>query len=146
MMTDDERVLATLDEYADAYCAKDLDRLMAIFIAGDDVSLIGTGGDELCSGKDAIVSVFSRNFNEASATRFQWGWKDVAIHGDAATVAISLVIHLTTDDEAIEVPLRWTVSLVRVRQDWKWVHRHASSAAISQVAGAAYPSSVKQTK
>ena len=145
-MTDDERVLATLDEYADAYCAKDLDRLMAIFIAGDDVSFIGTGGDELCSGRDEIYSVFSRNFNEASATRFQWGWKDVAIHGDAATVAISLVIYMTTDVEAIEVPLRWTVSLVRVGEEWKWVHRHASSAAISQEAGTAYPSGAKQAK
>ena len=139
MATDHERVLATLEEYAEAYCAKDLDRLMAIFVKGESVSLIGTGGDELCSGRQAIAAIFSRNFSEATATRFEWGWKDVAIHADAATVAVTLVIHLTVDNEALEVPLRWTVSLVRVGENWKWVHRHASSAASSQDDGAAYP-------
>jgi ketosteroid isomerase-like protein len=139
MATDSQLILATLDEYAEAYCAKDLDRLMAIFVDGEHVSLIGTGSDELCSGRQAVGSIFSRNFNDATAKRFQWGWKDVAVHGNAATVAISLVIHLTIDDEAINVPVRWTVSLVRVGEDWKWVHRHASSAANSQDEGTAYP-------
>ncbi len=139
MTTDHESVLATLDEYAEAYCGKDLERLMAIFVDGDDISIIGTGSDELCAGRHAVASIFSRNFNEATATSFQWGWKDVAIHGNAATVAIQLAIHLTINNQAIEVPLRWTVSLVRVGQDWKWIHRHASSAASSQDAGTAYP-------
>jgi ketosteroid isomerase-like protein len=139
MTNDTEHVLATLDEYADAYCAKDLDRLMGIFVVGEDISLIGTGGDELCSGRSAIASVFSRNFNDATARQFEWGWKDVAIHGNAATVAISLVIHLTIDDEAVSVPVRWTVSLVRTGGAWKWVHRHASAAANTQDDGAAYP-------
>jgi len=37
------------------------------------------------------------------------------------------------------VPIRWTVSLVKIGTDWKWVHRHASSAASSQDEGTAYP-------
>ncbi|MCG6903407.1 MAG: nuclear transport factor 2 family protein [Rhodobacter sp.] len=143
MATDHDSVLATLDEYAGAYCAKDVDRLMKIFVEGESVSLIGTGSDELCSGRQAIAAIFSRNFNEATANRFEWGWKDVAIHCDAATVAVTLVIHLTIDDEAIKVPLRWTVSLVRVGENWKWVHRHASSAANSQDDGTAYPTGDK---
>ncbi|MEP3333579.1 nuclear transport factor 2 family protein [Sedimentitalea sp.] len=143
MATDRERILATLDEYAEAYCAKDLDRLMRVFAEGEGVSLIGTGSDELCSGRQAIAAIFSRNFNEATAKRFEWGWMDVAIHCNAATVANTLVIHLTIDDEAIVVPLRWTVSLVRVGDDWKWVHRHASSAANSQDDGTAYPTGDK---
>jgi ketosteroid isomerase-like protein len=98
MATDPERVLATLDEYAEAYCAKDLDRLMAIFVDGEHVSLIGTGSDELCSGRQAVASIFSRNFNDATAKRFEWGWNDVVVHGNAATVAMSLVIHLNSSD------------------------------------------------
>lgn len=139
MTADHECILETLDEYAKAYCAKDTDRLMAIFVEGENISLIGTGGDELCSGRSAIAAVFSRNFKEATARRFEWGWTDVAIHGDAATVAVCVVIHLVVDDEPVLVPLRWTVSLVRTGAGWKWVHRHASAAASSQEAGAAYP-------
>lgn len=138
-MTDQEQVLATLDEYAAAYCAKDLDRLMAIFVEGDGISLIGTGSDELCSGRGAVAAVFERNFRDATATRFEWGWKNVALHGDAATVAISLVIHLNAGGEALTVPVRWTVSLVKAGTEWRWVHRHASVAAGSQEAGSAYP-------
>lgn len=142
-MTDQELVLSTLDKYADAYCRKDLDRLMAIFVEGESISLIGTGADELCSGRRAVASVFQRNFRDATASRFEWGWKDVAIHGDAATVAVALVIHLTVDNAAVLVPVRWTVSLVRRADGWKWVHRHASVAASSQDEGSAYPSGIK---
>ncbi len=71
MATDHELVLATLYEYAEAYCAKDLDRLMTIFVEGEKVSLIGTGGDELCAGRHAIAEIFSRNFNEATANHFE---------------------------------------------------------------------------
>lgn len=139
MATDYERVLATFEAYADAYCAKDLDRLMAVFVEGESISLIGTGGDELCSGRHAVASIFSRNFHDATAHQFEWKWKDVALHGNAATVAISLVIHLTVDGEAVTVPVRWTVSLITVGTNWKWVHRHASCAANAQDAGTAYP-------
>lgn len=138
-MTEQDHILATLEEYADAYCAKDLDRLMAIFVDGDSISLIGTGADELCSGRDAIAAVFARNFRDATATRFEWGWKDIAIHGNSATVAITVKIHLTIDGTALVVPVRWTVTLVMYNGAWKWVHRNASAAADAQSEGSAYP-------
>lgn len=143
-MSDTDDIMNTLEEYAAAYCAKDLDRLMAIFVGGDDVSLIGTGADELCSGKDAIVSVFQRNFKDATATRFEWTWKDINVHGDAATVACTLNIHLDVEDKKLLVPVRWTVLLVKQEGEWKWVHRHASAAAGEQKEGSAYPISENQ--
>ena len=138
-MTDHDAVMATLEEYADAYCAKDVDRLMAIFTDGEGISLIGTGADELCSGRAQVASVFERNFRDASAKKFAWQWTDIAVHGTAATVAVTLDIHLECDGESLTVPIRWTVSLVKVGEAWKWVHRHASSAASSQDEGTAYP-------
>jgi len=138
-MSDEEAVLATLEEYAQAYCAKDADRLMALFDDGDDISLIGTGADELCAGRLQVKSVFVRNFAEATATKFEWHWKHVTVAGNCAVVAITLTIHLDTADGPIEVPIRWTVSLVQRDGQWRWLHRHASSAAGSQADGAAYP-------
>ncbi len=134
-----QAVLDTLEEYARTYCAKDTDALMALFVDGDDISLIGTGADELCSGRSQIRNVFDRNFAEATASRFEWGWTVVSIHGETATVACSLRIHLTVGDQSLVVPVRWTVSLVKIGDSWKWVHRHASSAATSQKDGGAYP-------
>ncbi len=138
-MTEKQAVLDTLDAYATAYCAKDVDALMALFVDGETISLIGTGADELCSGRAAIQDVFTRNFEEATAHQFEWQWMDVSVHGDAATVACSLRIHLTAGGEDLIIPIRWTVSLVRQAAGWRWVHRHASAAASSQEDGAAYP-------
>ena len=138
-MTEVEAILATLEEYAEAYCAKDIDRLMALFGDGDDISLIGTGADELCAGQSEIKDLFLRNFSEATARRFQWHWKHVIPTGNSAVVAITLTIHLDTQDGPIQVPVRWTVALARQSGRWRWLHRHASSAANSQERGTAYP-------
>lgn len=138
-MTDEEAALATLEEYAEAYCVKDIDRLMSLFDDGENISLIGTGADELCASRSAIKAVFLRNFSDASATRFEWHWKHVTVAGDCAVIAIALTIHLETQGGPLNVPVRWTVSLVRRSGRWRWLHGHASSAAVSQEEGTAYP-------
>ncbi len=144
-MTQQDAVMATLDAYADAYCAKDTDRLMSLFEDGEDISLIGTGADELCAGRAAIREVFERNFSDATATRFEWGWRHITVTGGSAVVAIALVIHLDTDSGSVKVPIRWTVSLARRGDRWLWLHRHASAAAAAQEEGAAYPIAGEQS-
>lgn len=141
-MTEEEAVLATLEEYAEAYCAKDIDRLMALFHDGDDISLIGTGADELCAGRAEIRAVFLRNFASATAAKFQWHWRQVTLREGCAVVAASLTIHLETEDRPRQVPVRWTVSLISRDGEWKWLHRHASAAAGSQQEGTAYPTAI----
>ena len=138
-MTEETAVLATLEEYATAYCTKDSNRLMAVFDDGEAISMIGTGADELCEGRKQVRSVFERNFAEATATRFEWHWKHVIVTGNCAVVAVTLTIYLDLSDKSIKVPIRWTVSLVQRAGEWKWLHRHASAAAGSQDEGKAYP-------
>ena len=134
-----EAILATLDDYASAYCEKDINALMGVFADGDEISLIGTGSDELCGGREAIKKVFLRNFEEATAQQFEWHWSHIIVSGDYAVVAITLTIHLIYQGEDLKVPVRWTVALKKDQGRWRWLHRHASSAATSQGEGAAYP-------
>jgi len=138
-MTDKRAVLETLEEYAAAYCTKDIERQMAIFDDGDDISVIGTGADELCAGRSDIQALFLRNFSYATATKFQWHWTNVTLRGGCAVVAARLTIHLDTGEGPMQVPVRWTVSMVNKNEKWKWLHRHASTAAGSQEEGNAYP-------
>ncbi len=140
-MSDETEILATLQIYADAYCAKDIDALMALFIDGDDITIIGTGADELCAGRANIRDLFANNFDEATATSFDWHWQKITQSGDAAIVATTLTINLILDGNIIAVPIRWTVGLVKQDRQWRWLHRHASSAAGGQSDGAAYPTS-----
>jgi ketosteroid isomerase-like protein len=138
-MTDHNDILATFEEHAAAYCAKDLPRLMALFDAESDISLIGTGADELCDTRAAVEGVYSRNIRDATAKQFEWHWRHVTQTGDAAVVAATLTIHIEIEGETLKVPVRWSVGLVKRDSEWKWTHRHASSAAGAQKDGAAYP-------
>lgn len=80
---ENEAIMATIEDYAIAYCKKDIDALMRVFIDGDDISLIGTGSDELCGGREAVKKVFLRNFEEATANQFEWHWSHIIVSGDS---------------------------------------------------------------
>ncbi|MBW3695289.1 hypothetical protein EK599_06260 [Vibrio sp. T187] len=139
-MSEKERIIETLEDYARAYCDKDIDALMHVFDSQGHISVIGTGEDELCSGQSAVRALFLRNFSEATATKFEWKWMDVVMADDLALVALTLNIHLICDNQPLLVPLRWSVTLKKTDR-WIWLHRHASTAANSQQQGKAYPSS-----
>jgi len=137
-MTEEQAIRATLEDYAKAYCAKDITSLMRVFDDSENISVIGTGADELCQGRDAVKALFLRNFAEAKANEFEWQWSNIIITNDYAVVAISLIIHLEYQGSNIEVPVRWSVAL-RKKARWLWLHRHASSPASNQDEGQAYP-------
>lgn len=137
-MKDLDDIMATLNNYADAYCAKDIEALMRVFDVNCHISVIGTGEDELCSGAESVKQLFLRNFAEATAIRFEWGWSDTVISGDHAVVSQCLTIHVNAGGSFLSIPVRWSVMLKKTDR-WVWLHRHASSAATSQGEGQAYP-------
>jgi len=82
-----EAIISTLEDYVEAYCGKDIDSLMRVFDDTDNISVIGTGADELCVGRTAVKDLFLRNFGEATADKFEWGWVDTRISGNHAVVS-----------------------------------------------------------
>ena len=68
---DKEAIHSTLEDFAEAYCVKDIDSLMRVFDNNDNISVIGTGADELCVGRAAVKELFLRIFGEATANRFE---------------------------------------------------------------------------
>lgn len=137
-MTDNEEIKSTLEDYAKAYCAKDINSLMRVFENRDEISVIGTGADELCEGRNSVKELFLRNFAEATAIRFEWLWTNIIISDNYAVVAVSLIIHLEHQGNELKIPIRWSVAL-RKTDRWAWLHRHASSPASDQKEGLAYP-------
>ena len=138
-MEEEKLIMATLEDYATAYCTKDIEALMHVFVDSEEISLIGTGADELCGGRESVKEVFIRNFEEATAYQFEWHWSHIIVSDDHAVVAITLTIHLKYQGNELKVPVRWTVALKKDQGRWAWLHRHASSAASSQEEGQAYP-------
>lgn len=131
----------TLNFYAKAYCQKNITAMMSLFDDSDNISVIGTGEDELCVGRDQVRELFLRNFNEATALKFEWDWIDTRVLDDHAVISVKLKIHLEYLGENLIVPIRWTVVVKKKNDCWVWVHRHASTAAASQKKDQAYPKS-----
>jgi ketosteroid isomerase-like protein len=148
-MSDKESIMQTLEDYATAYCSKDVDALMRVFDDSDEITLIGTGSSEnLRIGQEEVKDVFVRNFRDATAKEFVYGRRNIFINGNVAVVAIVLTLNIEIDGNAISVPLRWTVSLIKRNTDksngrWVWVHRHASTPAAGQDKNSAYPADPK---
>jgi hypothetical protein len=134
-----EAIKSTLEDYAEAYCSKNIDSLMKVFDDTDNISVIGTGADELCVGRAAVKNLFLRNFREATANKFEWDWVDTRISRNHAVISVTLTIHLEYMNNQLKVPLRWTVVLKNESHRWVWIHRHASTAASNQDDGQAYP-------
>ncbi|WP_255900200.1 nuclear transport factor 2 family protein [Vibrio campbellii] len=53
-MQEQEDSTAILEDYAKAYCAKYIDALMSVFDPSGNISVIGTGEDELCIGQSFL--------------------------------------------------------------------------------------------
>lgn len=134
-------IKSTLEDYAKAYCSKDIEAMMNVFDDSNNISVIGTGADELCVGQNEIRDLFLRNFQEATATRFEWNWVDIRISENHAVASITLAIHLEYKGDQLKVPIRWTVVLKNKNGKWVWIHRNASTAATNQEDGQAYPKS-----
>ncbi|WP_299122055.1 nuclear transport factor 2 family protein [uncultured Tenacibaculum sp.] len=45
-------IKSTLKNYAEAYYSKDIESMMSVFNDSDNISVIGTGADELCVGQN----------------------------------------------------------------------------------------------
>ena len=134
-----EAIKSTLVDYAKAYCEKDIDALMRVFDDSDNISVIGTGADEICVGRGAVKELFLRNFSEATAKKFNWDWMDTRLSDSHAVVSVKFTIHLEYMNEQLKIPLRWTVVVKNENGRWVWIHRHASTAATNQEDGQAYP-------
>jgi len=106
-----EAIKSTLEDYAKAYCSKDIESMMRVFDNSENISVIGTGANELCVGQNEIKNLFLRNFEEATATKFEWDWLDVRISDNHAVVSVTLTIHLEYNGNKLKVPIRWTVVL-----------------------------------
>jgi len=134
-----EAIKSTLEAYAKAYCSKDIDAMMNIFDNSDNISVVGTGADELCVGLIEIKDLFLRNFEEATANKFEWNWMDIRLSENHAVVSVILTIYLEYKGDKLKLPIRWTIVLKNKNKKWVWIHRNASIAASNQDDGKAYP-------
>ena len=132
-------VLAVLDAFGVAYGRRDLDAIMALFIADADLTLFGTGADERRMGSGEVRSQIQRDFDQSEAISITWGWRTVAAMGNVAWVAAEADAHARVDGREFHLPLRFTWVCERRGASWLVAHVHLSSPTVGQEQGQSFP-------
>lgn len=132
-------VLATVQEYTQAYEQHDMNRLLALFAPDPDVMLWGTGADEKRVGLAEIRAQAERDWAQSEAISLEWGWHSVSAAGSVAWVAADVIGHITVGGQQVHLPLRVSAVLEQRGGRWLWMQAHASLAAQEQSEGESFP-------
>lgn len=132
-------VMATLEQFKQAYEHRDLERLVALFAPDPDVVLFGTGADEKRVGVSEIRAQAERDWAQSEAFSLEWCWSSVSAAGSVAWVAVDGVGHVTASGQQIHLPLRLSAVLEHRGASWLWMQAHASLPAPEQAAGESFP-------
>ncbi|HEV2459045.1 MAG TPA: nuclear transport factor 2 family protein [Ktedonobacterales bacterium] len=132
-------VLATLEQFKQAYEHRNMGHLLALFAPDADVVLFGTGADEKRIGLAEIQAQAERDWAQAEAFTLEWGWSSVSAAGSVAWVAADVVGHITMGGQEVHLPLRLTAVLEHRGGSWLWVQSHVSLPAAEQAEGESFP-------
>jgi ketosteroid isomerase-like protein len=132
-------LMATLEQFKQAYEQRDMEHLLALFAPDPDVVTIGTGADEKRVGLAEIQMQAERDWAQSEATSLEWGWSSVSAAGSVAWLAADAVVSVKVGGQEMHLPLRVTAVLEHRGDRWLWVQMHASIPAPEQTEGESFP-------
>ncbi len=136
-----EAIADFLSRYDAAFAVGDVADRLALF-AADDVSVIGTGVDEVSRGRAAVEAILTSERAVSGRYRLDWLWRETQAMGDSASVlGEAYVLFRDLSPARDPGPMRLRVSLVLVPAGDRWVirHSHASVPALAQRQGGFVP-------
>ena len=134
-------VMASLEQFKQAYEQRDMARLLALFPPDPDVVLFGTGADEKRVGLAEIQRQAERDWSQSETFSWEWGWSSVSAAGSVAWVAVDAVGRARVAGQEVHIPLRITAVLEQRGASWFWMQAHVSMPAAEQPEGASFPAS-----
>jgi ketosteroid isomerase-like protein len=135
-------VLATLDQFWEAYAKRDLVSVIALLAPDPDLSMFGTGADERRVGLREWVAQMERDWSQSEAMWVELGWRSVSAAGQVAWVSADCVIHYRTNKVDGTMSARLTVVFERRDGKWLMIHMHGSAPLGTQAEGESFPTSI----
>lgn len=132
-------VRAAIDEYCDAYAARDLQRAMGCFASEGEIVCIGTGKDETRVGREQVRVQLQRDWEQSQSAAIRIDTQHVMVDGDAASVVGTCRFVYSAGGQAGQSEGRYSAGLRRERGQWRIVHLLAAVPAGGQGAGASFP-------
>lgn len=127
-----------LQQWSEAYRAKDVDTLLG-FAIGDDVQLVGTGVDEVRFGLDEYREQAERDFTQADEASMTFSNLRVATVGDAVFAYCDVRVTGSAGGQSFDMSgLRATFGLVRTGDGWRIVQSHLSTPDSAEPEGSSF--------
>jgi uncharacterized protein (TIGR02246 family) len=129
------QVNSSLTAFAEAYAARDLERVMKRFAGDPDVVLYGTGADEKRVGPEAIRFQTRRDWEQTDSIAIRFDSIAISAAGPVAWAAVDGAFEFSAGGESGTLPTRITFVLEERDGDWLIVHSHFSLPAAGQPEG-----------
>jgi ketosteroid isomerase-like protein len=124
--TDEERILAILDEMNELMANGDFDGQRAQFADDPEVRLIGSDGWERFLGPTGLDAYFEVARKHQARGSFAWTSRSATVAGDVAWVYAEADFAMDLERERINIPYRLTLVLRRQRDGWRIIHYHGA--------------------
>lgn len=120
-----KEIVECVQEYRQAFKAKDIDGIMAMY--AEDAVLMGTGPGERFVGQDEIRNAHMEYFKTFDKEESTLTWYKMGKNGDV--VWISGMTHISSffKNNKHEFAINWTSILSKQDGAWKFVQRHISN-------------------
>jgi len=116
---------AFLNQYRDAFNAKNTDAVMAMYAS--DAVLMGTGPGELYEGADAIRAAHTEFFKSFDKEKRSIEWIKAGANGDVAWIAAIVKFTSSIKDNKSEFQINSTSVLEKRNGKWVFIVRHFSN-------------------
>jgi uncharacterized protein (TIGR02246 family) len=131
-------IKALLDELAEAYHVRDLQRALACFAPDEDVLMYGTGVDEKRVGLKEIGAQLERDWEQTESTELTYEWVAVSAADRVAWAAADVSFRFLVAGEAMALAGRLTTVFEKREGNWSIVQGHFSVPAAGQEEGSSF--------
>jgi ketosteroid isomerase-like protein len=132
-------VLNVISKLLETYQKRDIDGLMSLMAADDDLFMFGTNIDEKRQGRNEFKAQAERDWAQTEALAFNFTWHRVSAAGPVAWVASEGLGQGKVGGQEIEFPLRMTTVLENRNNEWLIRQSHFSLPAPGQEEGSSVP-------
>ncbi|MCI0553316.1 MAG: nuclear transport factor 2 family protein [Anaerolineae bacterium] len=134
-----QAVKSVLDNWAESYRQRDIQRLLASVAPDPDVIMYGTGADEKRIGIAGIQAQAERDWSQTESAAFILNETSISSAGSVAWAAADAVFQLTAGGQEMALPARFTAVLEKREDNWLIVQAHFSLPAPDQDEGQSFP-------
>lgn len=140
--TTETEIWSLCERMIDAYVARDARAYMTLWAPDEDIIFIGSGPDEIATGRGRIEAINDRLTSEADSMDVISRWHAISREGPVSWVTGESDVRVVVEGDEFHFPFRYTSIFVRRDSTWLVVNTHFSVPDKDIVEGRSWPTSL----